>query len=131
MQRRIQFELLLDDRHQHVDADGDPDPRSHGVLRGAPRAAQIEHVCSLTAAVTIHDAMEGLPGRKSVSCANSILPVFIGASHQGKRAGSRKQASTVAIGDTPPTASKRAPVLAFKPIPRYLTEQYWVEITTL
>ena len=35
MQRRIQFELLLDDRHQHVHADGDPDLRSHGVLRGA------------------------------------------------------------------------------------------------
>src|SRR3989338_8374602 len=35
MQGRIQFELLLDNRHQHVDADGDPDLRSHRVLRGA------------------------------------------------------------------------------------------------
>ncbi len=35
MQGRIQFELLLDDRHQHVDADGDPDLRSHSVLRSA------------------------------------------------------------------------------------------------
>ena len=35
MQRRIQFELFLDDRHQHVDADGDPDLCSHSVLRGA------------------------------------------------------------------------------------------------
>ena len=32
---RIQFELLLDDRHRHVDANGDPDLRPHGVLRGA------------------------------------------------------------------------------------------------
>src|SRR3972149_3164923 len=35
MQGRIQFELLLDDSHQHVDADGDPDLCSHSVLRGA------------------------------------------------------------------------------------------------
>ena len=38
MQRRIQFELLLNDCHQHVHADGDPDLRSHGVLRGAVEA---------------------------------------------------------------------------------------------
>ncbi len=35
MQGHLQFELLPDDRHQHVDADGDPDLRSHSVLRGA------------------------------------------------------------------------------------------------
>ncbi len=38
MQGYHQLELLLDDRHQHVDADGDPDLRSDGVLRGAVEA---------------------------------------------------------------------------------------------
>jgi hypothetical protein len=38
MQGHIQLKFLLDDRHQHVDADGDPDLRPHGVLRGAIEA---------------------------------------------------------------------------------------------
>src|SRR5665811_1014585 len=38
MQGHAQAKLLLDDRHQHVDADGDPDLRPHGVLRGAVEA---------------------------------------------------------------------------------------------
>ena len=39
MQRNLQIELLLDDRHQHIDAD--PDLRSDGVLRGAVEALDL------------------------------------------------------------------------------------------
>src|SRR5205823_2427053 len=38
MQGHIQLKFLLDDRHQHVGADGDPDLRPHGVLRDAIEA---------------------------------------------------------------------------------------------
>ena len=38
MQSHIQAKLLFDDRHQHIDADGNPDLRSDGVLRGAVEA---------------------------------------------------------------------------------------------
>src|SRR5271169_3528182 len=38
MQRNVQTKFLLDDRHQHVDADGDPDLRPHSVLGSAVEA---------------------------------------------------------------------------------------------
>src|SRR5665213_1508931 len=38
MQRHVQTKFLLDDRHQHVGADGDPDLRPHSVLGSAVEA---------------------------------------------------------------------------------------------
>jgi hypothetical protein len=38
MQGHVQTKFLLDDRHQHVDADGDPDLRPHSVLGSAVEA---------------------------------------------------------------------------------------------
>jgi len=38
MQGRIQTKLFFDDCHQHIDADGNPDLRAYGVLRGAVEA---------------------------------------------------------------------------------------------
>ena len=35
MQGHVQSKLLLDDRHQDIDADGDPNLRPHSVLGGA------------------------------------------------------------------------------------------------
>src|SRR6266567_1122276 len=38
MQGYVQTKSLLDDRHQHVDADGDPDLRPHSVFGSAVEA---------------------------------------------------------------------------------------------
>src|SRR4249920_3762899 len=38
MQGHVQTKFLLDDCHQHVDADGDPDLRPHSVLGSAVEA---------------------------------------------------------------------------------------------
>jgi hypothetical protein len=38
MQGHIQTKFLLDDRHQHVDADGDPDLRPYSILGSAVEA---------------------------------------------------------------------------------------------
>src|SRR5260370_21099612 len=38
MQRRLQIQLFLDDRHHHVDRDGDPYLAFDGILRGAIEA---------------------------------------------------------------------------------------------
>ena len=38
MQGHVQSKLLLDDRHQDIDADGDPNLRPHSVLGGAVEA---------------------------------------------------------------------------------------------
>ena len=38
MQGHVQTKFLFDDRHQHVDADGDPDLRPHGVFGSAVEA---------------------------------------------------------------------------------------------
>ncbi len=40
-------------------------------------------------------------GKKSMICANSVLPVFIGAGDPEKLARYRKQTIAVKIGDTP------------------------------
>src|SRR5271156_1715257 len=64
MQRNVQTKFLLDDRHQHVDADGDPDLRPHSVLGSAVDAKLLgatEAARPVIAAVSIDDAMEGLP----------------------------------------------------------------------
>ena len=42
MQGRIQAKLFFDDRHQHIDADGNPDLRPHGVLGGAVEAVDAQ-----------------------------------------------------------------------------------------
>ena len=38
MQGNVQPKLFLDDRYQHVDADGDPDLRPHSILGSAVEA---------------------------------------------------------------------------------------------
>ena len=38
MQGHVQSKLLLDDRHQDIDADGDPNLRPHSVLGSAVKA---------------------------------------------------------------------------------------------
>jgi hypothetical protein len=63
MHGHVQTKSLLDDCHQHVDADGDPDLRPHGVFRSAVEAQrealEVASMALRWTAAAMHEAKKG------------------------------------------------------------------------
>ena len=68
MKGHVQTKFLLDDRHQHIDADGDPDLRPHSVLGSAVEA--------FDAQVLLDPLEEQLSGEELARCRTLRLRPF-------------------------------------------------------